>query len=391
MIIKNRSNIKNMTELSGKLAKREYQVFIKPVGSGCNLRCHYCYYNELLINIGGTGAAVMDDSLLEAFTRQNIAAAGEGPVFFAWHGGEPTLAGVDFFRRAVEIQRKNNHAGVRILNGIQTNGTLINEEWCRFLAKENFAVGISLDGPEGLHNIHRVTSTDTGSFNKVVSAFKMLKDHGLKPEILCVVSAANAGHPLEVYRYFRSLGTEWITFLPLVVVDRTSSGAVTADSVQPEAFGKFLCAVFDEWVENDIGRIKVQIFEEAARVAFRQDHTICIFKKECGGVPVVERNGDFFSCDHYVNDENKIGNISKTPLHELLNCPRQIAFGNAKRDSLPAYCLDCEVLDMCNGECPKNRFTVTPDGESGLNYLCGGYRLFFNHVRPFVEAITQSL
>ena len=218
----------------------------------------------------------------------------------------------------------------------------------------------------------------------------MLKEYGLSPEILCVVSDHNVGHPLEIYRYFRDMGAVWMTFLPLVVRDNQVSEGVSPASVRPEMFGEFLCAIFDEWVENDIGRIKVQIFEEAARVAFDLEHTLCIFKRECGGVPAVERNGDFYSCDHFVNEEYRIGNISEMHLYELLESKQQRAFGAAKWNLLPAYCLQCEVLDMCNGECPKNRFDVTPDGEPGLNYLCRGYRTFFNHCTPFVNAIRAA-
>jgi uncharacterized protein len=207
---------------------------------------------------------------------------------------------------------------------------------------------------------------------------------------LCVVSEHNAGSALEIYNYFKALGAKWITFLPLVVKDVSRAGGVTPESVTPEKFGQFLCTIFDEWVEKDIGKIKVQIFEEAARVAFKMEHTLCIFKRECGGVPVVEKNGDFYSCDHFVTPEYKVGNISHRPLSELLDSEAQKSFGAAKRNTLPQYCIDCEVLDMCNGECPKNRFTQTPAGEPGLNYLCRGYRMFFNHVRPFVDAISKS-
>jgi uncharacterized protein len=228
------------------------------------------------------------------------------------------------------------------------------------------------------------------TFSAAVAAFLKLREHGLDPEILCVVSEHNAGSASEIYGYFKALGAKWITFIPLVVKDASRAKGVTLESVTPEKFGQFLCTVFDEWVGNDIGNIKVQIFEEAARVAFKMEHTLCIFKRECGGVPVVEKNGDFYSCDHFVTPEYKVGNISDRSLSELLDSKVQKSFGAAKRRTLPKYCLDCEVLDMCNGECPKNRFIQTPDGETGLNYLCRGYRVFFNHVRPFVDAVSKS-
>ncbi|MDX9930434.1 MAG: anaerobic sulfatase maturase [Bacteroidales bacterium] len=370
---------------------REYQIFIKPVGPACNLRCGYCYYNPASPPVsGGPGGWIMDDLVLGTFIRQNIEAAGEGPVYFAWHGGEPTLAGVGFYRRAVELQNKHRQGGTGIINGIQTNGTLLNREWCRFLADAGFNVGISLDGPANLHNAARVFPSGRGSFEKASQGFIMLKEYGLNPEILCVVSAINVPYPLEVYRFFREMGATWMTFLPLVIRDDSHAGRVLPPTVASRQFGEFLCRVFDEWIENDIGRIKVQVIEEATRVAFSLEHTLCIFKRECGGVPVVERNGDFYSCDHYVNGDYNLGNIQKTPLADLLDSERQRAFGAAKRKTLPRYCLECEVIDMCNGECPKNRFIRTPDGESGLNWLCEGYRMFFNHCRPFVDAVRAA-
>lgn len=364
-------------------------MFIKPVGGLCNLRCSYCYYNCPKVNGGGTRVPIIDQPTLEKFTRQNIEASAGNTVHFSWHGGEPTLAGIQFYRSAVALQKKYAPPGTVIINGIQTNGTQIDHEWCQFLAEENFAVGISIDGTRELHDFHRKTTDDSSSFNKAVKAFSMLREHGISPEILCVVSNHNAGYPLEIYRFFRFLGAAWMTFLPLVVRDNMVVGGVSQVSVRPEMFGEFLCAIFDEWVEHDIGRIKVQIFEEAARVAFDLEHTLCIFKRECGGVPAVERNGDFYSCDHFVIEEHRIGNISEMHLSELLASKQQRAFGAAKWKSLPAYCLNCDVLNMCNGECPKNRFVATPDGEPGLNYLCKGYKTFFNHCKPFVNAIKS--
>jgi len=266
----------------------------------------------------------------------------------------------------------------------------MNDSWCRFLKEENFFVGVSIDGPENLHNKFRVTNDNMGSFKKTLKGYNLLEKHNIQAELLTVVSAENVNFPLKVYGFLKQLGSTYLTFLPLVVKDTGSDSGVSNISVPPEAFGNFLNTVFDEWVAKDIGRIKVQIFEEAARTAFNQEHTLCIFKKTCGGVPVVEHNGDFFSCDHYIDKEHLIGNINEISLANMLDSERQKTFGQIKINTLPVYCLNCEVRDMCNGECPKNRFMITPSGETGLNYLCEGYKRFFNHVKPFVNALAEE-
>lgn len=368
---------------------REFQVFVKPAGAKCNLNCRYCYYLEKAEPFDGKSAKMSAD-LLEKYIVQHIEASTEPLINFSWHGGEPLLAGIDFYRKAVEIQKRYCPAGRTILNGIQTNGTLINEEWCRFFRKENFIAGISMDGPEKLHDLFRVSKNHEPTFRKVIRGYDLLVKHHVPTEILCVVNAENVKYPEEMYDFFRQSGASFITFLPLVERIADDDPAVSQISVPAVGFGEFLCSVFDAWVENDIGRIKVQVFEEAVRTAFGQDHTLCIFKKTCGGVPVVEHNGDFYSCDHYVNSNHLLGNIKDTQLVSLLESPLQKAFGQAKLDTLPQYCLECNVLDMCNGECPKNRFILTPDGKPGLNYLCEGYKLFFNHCRPFVNAVTSA-
>ena len=310
-------------------------------------------------------------------------------IFFSWHGGEPTLAGLNFFRKAVTIQEAFLPEGKTVRNGIQTNGTLITDEWGRFFSRENFYVGLSIDGPERYHNINRTRADGKGSFDEAMRGLEMLKQYSVPYEFLCVVSNDNVHAPLEIYRFFRELGASFITFLPLVEEDGRGSGRATPQSVRPMDFGRFLVAIFDEWIEKDIGRIKVQIFEEALRTAFRQEHTLCIFKVECGGVPVVEMNGDFYMCDHYVDAGHRIGNIADLSLAEMLDHPRQKAFGEDKFRSWPYYCRECEVRDMCNGECPKNRFITTPDGEPGLNYLCEGYKHFFNYCHPFVREVAR--
>ena len=375
------------TEMSDK--NREFQVFVKPVGARCNLRCSYCYYPGCIQPSGVSGGHWMSDDVLEEYIRQHIDAGGETEVFFSWHGGEPTLAGIDFYRRAVAIEKRYAPPCCRIVNGIQTNATLIDDEWGRFFAEEGFYIGVSLDGPERCHNSNRKRADGRGTFDAVMRGLDILRDHGVPHEILCVISNDNVHAPLEVYRFYKSLGVPFITFLPLVERQSNSPAGVTSRSVRPADFGEFLSDIFDEWVKNDIGKIKVQIFEEALRTAFGQEHTLCIFKPVCGAVPVVEMNGDFYSCDHFVDKDYLIGNIMESSLDTLLGHPRQRSFGEAKKSALPRYCIDCEVLEMCNGECPRNRFITAPDGEPGLNYLCEGYRYFFNHCRPFVSEVAR--
>jgi uncharacterized protein len=368
---------------------REFQIFAKPAGPRCNLNCSYCYYQEKKDLYPGIDHFRMKNYVLEQYIIQHIEATTEDTVFFSWHGGEPILAGIEFYKLVVALQKKHLPPGKLLLNGIQTNGSLLDKEWCNFLAEKNFIVGLSLDGPETLHDFHRKDKSGRGSFNQALKGFQCLRDHGITPEILCVVNAQNSGYPQEVYNFIKGLGVSFMTFLPLVNKLPGSETGVTPDSVPAEAFGRFLIAVFDAWVENDIGNIQVQIFEETIRTAFLPEHTLCIFKVNCGGVPVIEHNGDFYSCDHYVDKEHLIGNIRNKTITSCLESPEQQAFGKAKSLTLPRYCRECPVRSMCNGECPKNRFIKTLDGEIGLNYLCKGYRLFFEHCRPFVENIRQ--
>jgi len=331
----------------------------------------------------------MSEGLLEEYIVQHIAASPDEIVRFSWHGGEPTILGMDFFRLVRSIQRKHRPSDRLIANGLQTNGLLLDEDWGCFLAAEGFAVGLSLDGPRDTHDRYRLSKDGKPSFDQTMRGYEVLRRHHVPTDILCVVSDANVYRPLEVYRFFKDIGAPFLTFIPLA--ERAPGGeGVSAETVPPAAWGDFLCAVFDEWVNGDIGRVKVQIFEEAARTAFGLEHSLCIFRPECGDIPVVERNGDFYACDHFVDPGHRIGNLRETPLVELLESPAQKAFGRAKLESLPRYCRECEALDMCHGECPKNRFVRTRDGEAGLNYLCAGYRRFFNHCRPFVDAVTAA-
>jgi uncharacterized protein len=368
-------------------ASREFQVFAKPVGSACNLECRYCYYTgkEALFEKGGSPR--MADHILEKYIAQHIAASPSPVIRFSWHGGEPTILGLDYFRRIVALQHKYRPPGGSIMNGIQTNGTLLDEEWCRFLAAEGFSVGLSLDGPKELHDPFRVDKSQEPTHERVMRGYGLLRQFGIPFDILCVVHALNTTHPIEVYRFFREIGANYIGFLPLVEREPAGNG-VSDRSVPAAAFGDFLTAIFDEWLASDIGRIKVQIFEEAITTAFGREHGLCIFRKTCGDIPVIEHNGDFFPCDHFVDTGHRFGNILDTPLVELLEGPPQKAFGRAKLKLLPRACRACDVLDMCNGGCPKDRFLRTPDGENGLNYLCEGYKRFFAHCRPFVTELA---
>jgi uncharacterized protein len=368
---------------------REFQIFVKPVGATCNLRCRYCYYYDKKDLYPQKRAFIMNDEILERYIVQHIEASTEETISFSWHGGEPLLAGIDFFKKAVALQKKYKPYGRRIINGIQTNGTLVDWKWASFLADENFIVGISVDGPGDLHNRYRTTHDGKSSLHLALKGYDILKTYKVQCEILCVVNSYNVKFPLVVYNFFKELGVKYITFLPLVGRRPGTKSWVSRASVPSMEFGLFLNSVFDEWLERDIGKIKIQVFEEAARIAFGQEHTLCIFKEKCGGVPVLESNGDFYTCDHYVNKENLVGNIKIGSVSEFLDSEKQKAFGMAKLLTLPRYCLECEVKSMCNGECPKNRFISTPDGEPGLNYLCSGYKTFFNHCHPFVEAIAS--
>jgi len=369
-------------------ASRDFQVFVKPIGSICNLACLYCYYLKKEHLYPNSESFRMPYETLEEYIVQHIDAYPEKVIRFSWHGGEPTVLGLDYFRKIVALQRKHKPPDRRIVNGIQTNGTLLDEDWCRFLATEGFAVGLSLDGTREMHDRYRVTKDQEPTHEQAMRGYELLQKHRVYTDILCVVNAHNVRFPLRVYRFFKQINARYIAFLPMVEQQPDARGGVSDISVPAEAWGAFLCAIFDEWRDQDIGRVKVQIFEEAAMTAFNQEHSLCIFRPTCGDIPVVEHNGDFYSCDHFVDVEHRLGNIKETPLVELLESPAQRAFGRAKLETLPRYCRECEVRAMCNGGCPKNRFLETPDGEPGLNYLCSGYKRFFTHCQPFVSEVA---
>jgi uncharacterized protein len=371
-------------------ASRDFQVFVKPAGPRCNLGCEYCYYLKKDQLYPREESFRMPDIILEEYIVQHIEASAEPVIRFSWHGGEPTILGSDYFRKIVAIQRKNQPSKQHIANGMQTNGTLLDEDWCRFLADEDFYIGLSLDGPQEMHDRHRLTKGGKPTFDQTMKGYGLLRQHQVSTDILCVVNAHNVRYPLEVYRFFKQLGAKYVSFLPLVEPKQGTDRGVSSLTVPADDWGDFLCTVFDEWVNQDIGKLKVQIFEEAARTAFEQEHSLCIFRPICGDIPVVEHNGDFYSCDHFVDDEHRLGNIIETPLVELLESPEQRAFGKAKLDFLPRYCRECEVKVMCNGECPKNRFIRTHDGEEGLNFLCAGYKRFFSHCKSFVNEVADE-
>jgi len=347
----------------------------------------------------------MSDDMLESYIRQYIQANDVPTVNFAWQGGEPTLLGVDFFKKAVSLQQKYAN-GKTIENGFQTNGILLNDEWCKFLAEHKFLIGISLDGPEELHNQYRITKAGRGSFRQVMRGLDLLKKHGVNFNILTVINRANSQRPLEVYRFLKQIGCGFIQFIPVVEptaksvlpdhvnpvqANRQDEAMVTDWSVESIQFGKFLIAIFDEWVRNDVAKHYIQFFDIALQSWMGMAQSLCLFTETCGKALAVEHNGDIFSCDHYVFPENRLGNILETPLKDLVLSSPQIQFGLDKKNKLPKYCRDCDVRFACNGECPKNRFSRTPDGEAGLNYLCEGYKLFFNHIDPYLKFMANEL
>ncbi len=369
---------------------REFQIFVKPAGAACNLDCQYCYYRDKSSLYPDAGAIRMSEDLLEEYIVQYLEAAPGPGVDFSWHGGEPTTLGLGFFQKAIELQRKHKPAGWRVRNGIQTNGILLNDEWAQFLAGEGFSVGLSLDGPSELHDTYRITRGGQPTHAQAMRAYDLLRRLDIHTDILCVVHNLNVRSPLTVYRFFREIGCDYLGFLPAVERSVETANGVSPYTPPAEEYGAFLCRIFDEWIGRDVGRIMVQSFEEAARPLLGLEHSLCVFRETCGQIPVLEHNGDFFPCDHFVDREHRLGNIRETRLSRLLEDDLLQSFGEAKRDALPRYCRECEVLDMCNGGCLKYRFTQTPDGEPGLNYLCAGLKRFFMHSRVPLGNLISS-
>ncbi len=368
---------------------KAFHVMTKPIGPICNLDCEYCFYLDKEKLYPNTRSFRMTDEVLENYVRQYIEAQKVDEVTFAWQGGEPTLMGVEFFRRAVEFQKKYRRTGMRIQNSFQTNGTLLNDEWATFLKRNNFLIGLSIDGPPKLHDRLRYDKHGRPSSKDVLRGLKLLQKHGVDYNVLCVLNRYNADYPLELYRYFKSLGVEFLQFIP--AVEHLEGRNVSECSVEAKQYGKFLCAIFDQWVMNDIGKIFVQIFDIALEAWLGYKPSLCIFSETCGDAMAIEHNGDLYSCDHFVFPEYHLGNIAEKSMEEMVDSQFQRKFGTDKRDNLPAYCQECEVRFVCNGGCPKNRFIQAPTGEDGLNYLCAGYKMFFNHVDEPMRLMAAAL
>ena len=376
-------------------APQAFHVMAKPTGARCNLHCDYCFFLEKSELYPGSDFR-MTDEVRDEFVRQNIAAQQVPFVTIAWQGGEPTLMGLDFFRDALEVEREALPAGWQVERTIQTNGTLLDDEWAAFLAANDILVGLSIDGPRELHDAYRHDGAGRSVFDAVEAAARLLQKHGAEFNVLCTVNAANVDHPLDVYRYFRDeLGAQFLQFIPIVEVDRpmsaTESGTVTDRSVSSRAYGEFLSAIFDEWVRHDVGEMFVQFFDGVLGAYVNGYSSLCVLRPTCGEGLALEHNGDLYSCDHFVDTQHLLGNIMQTPIAELVAGDQQQAFGQAKRDALPEYCKACDVLFLCNGECPKNRILLAPDGEPGLNWLCEGLKLFFEHTDPYMRTMAELL
>lgn len=388
--------------IANPFAKPLY-VMLKPAGAHCNLACKYCYYLEKDKLYPTAQRHLMSDEMLEQFTREYIEAQTMNQVLFTWHGGEPLLRSIDFYRKALSLQQKYAR-GRRIDNVIQTNGTLLTDEWCEFFAQNHWLVGISIDGPQPYHDHYRLTAAGKPSWKKVMQGIKLLKKHGVEWNAMAVVNAYNANHPLEFYRFFKENGCQFLQFTPIVErLTRHEDGRTLASladkveislseaSVAPEQWGYFLCAIFDEWVRKDVGKIFVEIFDCTLANWMGISPGICAYSKECGHAGVMEHNGDVYSCDHFVFPEYKLGNIRDHSLIDMLYGEQQQEFSRLKHSSLPRQCKECDMEFACHGECPKNRFMKDKYGDSGLNYLCLGYYHYYQHVAPYMDYMKQEL
>lgn len=388
--------------IANPFAKPLY-VMLKPAGAHCNLACKYCYYLEKNKLYPTAQRHLMSNEMLEQFTREYIEAQTMNQVLFTWHGGEPLLRSIDFYRKALSLQQKYA-GGRRIDNVIQTNGTLLTDEWCEFFAQNHWLVGISIDGPQPYHDHYRLTAAGKPSWKKVMQGIKLLKKHGVEWNAMAVVNAYNANHPLEFYRFFKENGCQFLQFTPIVErLTRHEDGRTLASladkneislseaSVAPEQWGYFLCAIFDEWVRKDVGKIFVEIFDCTQANWMGISPGICAYSKECGHAGVMEHNGDVYSCDHFVFPEYKLGNIRDHSLIDMLYGEQQQEFSRLKHSSLPRQCKECDMEFACHGECPKNRFMKDKYGDSGLNYLCPGYYHYYQHVAPYMDYMKQEL
>ena len=388
--------------IANPFAKPLY-VMLKPAGAHCNLACKYCYYLEKTKLYPTAQRHLMSDEMLEQFTREYIEAQTMNQVLFTWHGGEPLLRSIDFYRKALSLQQKYA-GGRRIDNVIQTNGTLLTDEWCEFFAQNHWLVGISIDGPQPDHDHYRLTAAGKPSWKKVMQGIKLLKKHGVEWNAMAVVNAYNVNHPLEFYRFFKENGCQFLQFTPIVErLTRHEDGRTLASladkdeiplseaSVAPEQWGYFLCAIFDEWVRKDVGKIFVEIFDCTLANWMGISPGICAYSKECGHAGVMEHNGDVYSCDHFVFPEYKLGNIRDHSLIDMLYGEQQQEFSRLKHSSLPRQCKECDMEFACHGECPKNRFMKDKYGDSGLNYLCLGYYHYYQHAAPYMDYMKQEL
>ena len=372
-----------------------FHVMAKPAGARCNLECDYCFFLKKEDLYPGSDFR-MSEEVLESYVRQTIEGQNVPAVTIAWQGGEPTLMGLDFFRRAAGYVDKYLPKAMQLEHTLQTNGILLDEEWCAFLRENNFLVGLSLDGPRELHDAYRRDKGGESVFDRVVRAARLMQENGVEFNVLCTVNDVNSRKPLDVYRFFRDeLKAPYLQLIPIVERDNETGyqegTAVTDRSVRPEQYGRFLIEIFDEWVRRDVGEMFVQTFDGVLAAWVRGYSTLCIFRPSCGESAALEHNGDLYSCDHFVEPDYLLGNITETPLVELMASEQQRAFGAAKSEALPRFCRECEYLFACHGECPKNRVLTTTEGEPGLNWLCSGLKAFFEHSRREMGIMAELL
>ena len=372
-----------------------FHVMAKPTGARCNLSCDYCFFQDKSKLYPG-GSFRMNESVMEKYISQTIEAQEVPRATIAWQGGEPTLMGLDFFRKAIEVEKLYLKPGVVIENTIQTNGVLLDENWAEFLRENKFLVGLSLDGPKKLHDAYRHDKDGRSVFDKVVRAARLMQENGVEFNILCTVNAINSGYPLEVYRFFRDeLRAQFLQFIPIVEpleFKPSEQGRVVSEhSLSGKAYGDFLIKIFDEWLKHDVGKTFVQMFDGVLASYVLGRSTLCVLQPTCGDGVALEHNGDLYSCDHFVDTEHFLGNITETSLKELVTSEQQLAFGNAKLESLPQFCHDCSYEFTCFGECPKNRIMAAPDGEPGLNWLCAGLKEFYHHTERPMRLMADLL
>ena len=374
-----------------------FNIMIKPVGSLCNLRCRYCYYLDKADIYGGKEPR-MTYEMLETFIREYIAANDVPEVLFNWHGGEPLLMGLDFYRKAIQLQKKYA-SGKRIRNALQTNATLVTAEWADFFRENGFLIGVSLDGPKDVHDCYRAGKGGGSTSERVVKGIAELYKAGVDYNIMATVNRKSEGRGLEIYQFLKGAGTRFIQFMPVLehvkdgrIVSPDEEGSQIAPwSVSAEGFGRFLCDIFDYWVRHDVGSVFINQFDSTLAMWCGEQPGTCTFAQTCGGNSVIEHNGDLYPCDHFVYEDYRIGNVLETDLRTLMASEKQIRFGIDKRNGLPKKCVTCRWYFACHGECPKHRFNRTDSGEPGLNALCDGYSMFFSHVAPYMERMKQLL